>query len=228
MNTDQPDPPKTTPSTTVNREVLETRRKNMGLTSAALAEKAKVSLRTIVRARTGKPIRLDSAQLIANALEVSLHTLINGWDPPVRPDAAPRHTVGMRLNVPHEEMLHPRRSHKTIRLLKRVIGTDAEMKFSRVTNGNKTNVELPLRDSDVLRLIAAMLDGDLDDIEIEELWIDDHSWIIQILALLEYHGKTDGRDAETWDELLNSGALEFLKIRTRDCLFCRLNTSAPQ
>ncbi len=217
-------------STKVDPSALDHYRKERGWIDEDLAEKSGVSVRTISRARNGEAILLDSAKRIAGALGISLNILVHGRnygiDPPVVVEYKRhrRYSVILHLAIPFHEMMDTDTQNEKMALLRKVIGGFSDIDIIMVQDGS-TRLSLEMTEADILRLLAAMMDHDLDMLRVTKVSIPDHSWLIIIIALLHYDkGQLRPQDVDerTMSELLQSHTLEqALQLKTRECFICK-------
>ncbi len=210
-------------STTISYVILEKYRRSKGFTDLALAEASGISTRAIERARHGDPIAISSAKRIAQALGISLDLLILGKevDPPaVEPDlSARRFRVRIRLSTPPASLLERAQINRKVALIERIIGATDTAVFEGCEDGN-TMLVLKMLDADILRLLAAMLDGILAELEVRKVHIPDHSWILDMIALLHWRGEPIQPDAEGWLGLMDAAEWDKLHTKTPCCFLC--------
>lgn len=209
-------------STKISKGILDDRRKIKGWDDATLAANADVSVKTIERGRAGVPISIAAAASIARILDVALETLITGHDP--RDNMPGRehrwYHVRMRLSKPVKAMQDQSARDKFVALLRTMIQSSDDITMLK-PDDKSTEIAINITDADILRLLACMMDGKLTYLDITTLCIPDHSWILKALALLEWSkGTLATVDSEAWGELLNVGAMNFLKIKSDTCFFC--------
>lgn len=213
---------------TINAEVLQTRRKALGLSIEKLAEKADITARTIYRALDGEPLRLTTIRALARALDVTPETLMNGYDPPaVEPDRfSRRYTVHIHLKTPLRLLQnHPELYHAKKDILELISGAEYGIDIQDEGNGH-AHLVLNMRDADILRLLAAMMDNNLRRLDITRIEIPDHSWMLRMLAITKVDGWPNPASPETWEERLNDRQMEFLQSRTPHCWFCARDPTA--
>lgn len=221
MATSEPQP--SPRSTTISREILDQYRKNKGWTDLKLALEAELeNPKTIERGRAGEPILLKSARNIARALGIELELLINGVEPPIpEPDlTSKRFEVRLHLATPRSSMRDPRVLHSKIALLQKVIAGIDPPQYKDMLDGS-TILILQMLNADILRLLAAMMDGTLENLDVMQIFIPNHSWIIRMIAMLKWRGNPLEPDDEGWNEYINAGEWDVLRTKTSNCFFCR-------
>ncbi len=210
----------------IDREVLDIYRNKKGFTDQDLADASGIDDRTIRRVRREGQGSMETANRIAGALGIEVEFLINGIAPHLiqpLPKTKRRYNAIIELDVPFKQMDTQAKEEKKA-LLKKVIGGTSDIEILKVQDGS-TILTVQMSEGDVLRLLAAMMDSELDMLRVKKIRIPDHSWLVMIIALLNYDNarlRPDQLNEETISELLTSRALEdAMKLKTRDCLICK-------
>jgi transcriptional regulator with XRE-family HTH domain len=226
----------------IDRDALRVGMSKMGekgWTDEDLAKAADISARTIGRYRKAGRAPEDAVKSIANALGIPLNELSRGALPYIRqPPNKPEkrtHKVLIHINASIEKMdLVAKDTHKA--LLRKVIGATTEIKDEGVTSGSCI-FTLVMTEADILRLLAALMDNDLDMLQITKIDFGDCGWLITMIAVLQYNKVlSDKSHAENriyqlwtlnritgveWDDLLQLRVLENgLGLKTDKCKFC--------
>jgi len=210
----------------IDSEVLDIYRNKRELTDEQLASSCGISDRTVRRIREEGQGSWDTVKRLAGGLGIDVELLVNGIDPPVA-DSPPRikrrFEVVIRMDVPFKQMDTQMKAEKKA-LLGKVISGMSEIEILKVQDGS-TILTLEMSEGDILRLLAAMMDHELDMLRITKIRIPDHSWIIIILALLNYDKEQlqpDRIEEAVLSELLNDRDLQYsMKLKTKDCLICK-------
>ena len=210
----------------IDPEVLDVYRNKRGFTDEQLADLCGITDRTIRRIREEGQGSWDSAKRLAGGLGIDLEVLISGIDPPAAalpPTIKRRFEVVIHLDVPFKQMDTQMKEEKKA-LLGKVICCLSEITILKVQDGS-TILTLEMSEGDILRLLAAMVDRELDMLRISKIRIPDHSWIIIILALLNYDKEQlqPGRiNVAVLSELLTDRDLQHsMKMKTKECLICK-------
>lgn len=150
------------------------------LTQEALADKAEVSVRTINNLMAGKPVLLDTFGRVAKALDTSVDSLFEGYEPP----AVQRR--GAESPPDHSEALSKQRIHITLNfgdnapfnvesrkkfienIIAQAIEAEDQIVVIEIIKGS-TIVELDMSEEDALRLVAAFTEARLDSIDVEAI-----------------------------------------------------------
>jgi transcriptional regulator with XRE-family HTH domain len=225
---------------TISVEVIKLYCRKLGIDRRQLLEQSKLEERTLRRVmRRGRGSQ-NTAEHIAGALGISVVELRMGIAPtvvPERPKLKSRYECSVHLDIPHAEMADLKVQHEKRALLEKVIGATSNIKPLRVEDGS-TILHLFLTDADILRLLAAMMDNELEILRIKRVAIPDPSWLIIMLALLNYNNKELVRQLkltplsdqaqpqvikpEALSLLLTNHVLEQdMRMKTRDCIMCK-------
>lgn len=202
-----------------NEEIMRIQMKKLGITATSLALAIDVDPRTIYRALAGEPKDIETVRKIATVLKVTYDDLVNGIYPQFIPeehddsDDRTETVITIRGIIDHLEV------GRRIEILQAVIDTKHPITDLRTEFGS-TRLICQMRRSDVLRLIAGMLDGRLALLDVSSIKIADHSWIMRSIALIKVLGTPVQPDDEAWADLLNSHQFDFLKNRASQCFLC--------
>jgi hypothetical protein len=156
---------------------------------------------------------------------------------PKRRPLKKRYDCSVYLEAPLGEMVELETQRNKAALLGKIIGATRPIIPHRAEEGS-TILHLSLTDADILRLLAAMMDNDLEMLKITKVVIPDSSWLIIILALLNYNNKDLVNqlnlqplspqaqphviEPESLSELLSGHVLENdMMMKTPNCLICK-------
>ncbi len=208
--------------TRLDIDFFEERRDEEKLTYEGLSAKSGVSVTTIWRITKGMEIRTENAERIANALRVSLESLIAGVDPPIPPKQTevPRYEITIRIGVDYQDMTYERQQEIEI-LLSKVIGASSKPRIMDVKEGSAI-VGLEMTRGDILRLLGAMVDHELGLLRIKAVKLNDYTWLKIMLAMLEVdNGEWKDLNRSALGDYIWSRPFSSLKIKTKDCRFCK-------
>ena len=212
--------PKPERSIPIDAEAFETIRKKRGFKYKELAERTGISEETLRRLKKTKRLKEIYVHVLANVLETTFETLTRGIDPPIAPREKKKVyrqqvEVTMQLDL---ASLNDQKKEQIKRLINRVIS--GSYRIDIVQPG--VTLILEMSESDILRLLAAMIDGDLDLLHIKTLRIKNYDWLMTILAVLENRGgKWIRLDEETMSSLKWERGFSSLNIHTQQCHFCK-------
>ncbi len=211
------------------------------ITHADLQKQSGLHEKTFKRIMTNGSGSADSIGRIAGALGISLQEIKTG----VLQDDIPkpkrrfkeRYACSLYLDIAYADMLKPNAQRERADLLKRFIHATSPIEPVRVEDGS-TILHLSIFDTDILRLLAAMMDNELDVLRITKVVIPNTSWLIIMLALLNYNNRDLVKkwrltplspaaqpqliQPEALSLLLGNHVLEHdMKMKTRDCFICK-------
>jgi len=215
-----------TRSAQINKERYEQAMAEKGMTFLDLAVAAGVDEKTARNARY-KPKDRSTISKLDGALGKMADWLTSSEDPPApeppkRRIGAERYTVTLYMEKPQKEAL---RDHEIItRLLGKIICGSFEPRFETATPGS-TKFVVTMTAPDILRLLAAMLEGDLDLLAVKRIELGDHGWLMTALALLQYkepHLQPQSIKPDALSHYLQNRVIENdLNLKTRNCVLCK-------
>jgi hypothetical protein len=196
------------------------------LPPALLAKKVGVTAKTIYEALKGIPIEKGTVHAIANVLGLSYQQLVEGVKEPadgIYPPIAPppddtelrtETVVILNPNLPKFDLT------RAIDAIKDMTGIKGDLKIQRIEPGS-IRLICQMRHSDILRLIAAMMDTNLSLLGVEGMELANHWWMLRAIALVKVLATPVTPGDDEWAELLNEQAFKFTAHRTPACFFCR-------
>ncbi len=207
----------------VDGEALKRFQLQQGWSNEELSTKARIHVKTINRARNGQRIELFAIKKIALSLGLE-HTRLFLSEKPVKLIGDPqsddyievpisyekRKDVIITVIVPFAEFNQTNTKSFFIGNLKQVIHSSEKINIVAVKNDDAsaaivsgTVVRLEMSTQDILRLLAAKIDGTLDDIKITNISLSDYSWLNRMIARLSKVATPTDADDETWSDMLN-------------------------
>ncbi len=150
---------------TLDAAKLDDYRTRKGWDDATLADRSRVSERTIARARGGQPIRIKCIDLLAKALGVPCYKIMPETDA-TPPEARPRMWVLLQLELPVDDFINTDRStelHKLLGALKAFGFIQHGTPVAQAFHGSVL-IAAYMTKGDIHRLATAYLRGDLSSL----------------------------------------------------------------
>ena len=222
MDSSVPEGPERQRATPISGEAFEKLRRQKGMTYRQLAAASGISEKTLRGLRSTERLREKHIGSLTAVFGVPRDELVLGTHPAARHQTAirsKRQQVDVTVMIDLKD-LDVTKQDNVKRMIRRVISGNYRIDIKNTMLG--TTLTLEMAESDILRLLAAMLDGDFDLLQMTRFRINNYDWLMTILAVLEDgKGKWTQYNEQAMSDLKWYRAFSSLGIKSPRCCFCK-------